>query len=88
MRGEESAGHAESSEDYMVKAAAVALITLSGPGGQYVVVNAREIVSLRAPRANDHLAKDVRCIVFTVDSKFTGVAETCAEVRQKIEESR
>jgi hypothetical protein len=66
----------------------ITMITFTGPSGQYVAINSDGIVSVRSPRAVDHLTKDVRCMVFTIDGKFVGVRETCAEVRQKIEERR
>ena len=64
----------------------IEFLLLDGPGGQYIAINPAEIVSVRTPRASDHMAKDVHCIVFTVDGKYTGVTQTCVETRQKIKE--
>jgi hypothetical protein len=63
-------------------ATGIKVITLMGPDGQQVEINRNEIVSTRAPRSTDHFGKGVRCLVFTVDGKYIGVIETCAEVRR------
>jgi hypothetical protein len=63
---------------------AVALIVLTGPGGQVIDVNPAEIVSIREPREESHFGKDVHCLINTVDGKFITVVETCDIVRNKI----
>jgi hypothetical protein len=65
---------------------ALTLIVLTGPGGQIVKINPDEVVSLRAPRSTDHMPRTVRCIVFTTDSKFIGVEETCDEAARKLKQ--
>jgi hypothetical protein len=61
------------------------LIVLTGPDGQHVEINPKGIISLRAPRATDHFNKDVHCLVFTSDGKYTGVQETCEQVNAKLQ---
>jgi hypothetical protein len=67
---------------------ALTLIVLTGPGGQIVKINPDEVVSLRAPRSTDHMPKTVRCIVFTTDTKFIGVEETCDQAGDKLRHAR
>jgi hypothetical protein len=46
-------------------------------------LNAEDIVTLRVPRGDEgHLRQGVRCIVTTIDGKFSAVTETCAMVRE------
>lgn len=65
---------------------ALTLVKLHGPGGQIVEVNPEHVVGLREPRASptEHFQKEIRCLIFTLDGKFTGVLEDCAEVIQKL----
>jgi hypothetical protein len=63
---------------------ALVLIMLTGPGGQVVKINPDEVVSLRSPRSTDHMPRSVHCMVFTTDTKFIGVEETCAEADDKL----
>jgi hypothetical protein len=65
---------------------ATVLITLTGPGGQVIEINPAEIVSLREPRGDGHLDKDVHCLIHTTDGKFIAVKETCVIVHERIEE--
>jgi hypothetical protein len=65
---------------------AAAFLVLTGPDNQHVEINPQEIVSLRAPRAVDHFNKDVHCLVFTSDGKYTGVQETCDQVNAKLQQ--
>jgi hypothetical protein len=67
---------------------ALTLIVLTGPGGQIVKINPDEVVSLRAPRSTDHLPRTVPCIVFTTDTKFIGVEETCDEADRKLRSAK
>jgi hypothetical protein len=73
----------------MIIAIAFRLILLHGPGGQEIEINPNEIVSLREPRgeAEGHVSKEVRCMVNTVDGKFSAVVETCATVRGMAKEN-
>jgi hypothetical protein len=63
---------------------ALTLILLTGPGGQFIKVNPDEVVSLRAPRSVDHMPKTVHCIIFTTDTKFIGVQESCDQAGDKL----
>jgi hypothetical protein len=67
---------------------ALTLIVLTGPGGQLIKVNPDEVVSLRTPRGIDHMPKTVHCIVFTTDTKFIGVEETCDQADNKLRRGR
>jgi hypothetical protein len=67
---------------------ALTLIVLTGPGGQNVKINPDEVVSLRAPRSTDHMPKTVHCIVFTTDTKFIGVEETCDQADYKLRHAK
>jgi hypothetical protein len=66
---------------------ALSLIELTGPDKQHIEVNPSEVVALRAPRPAEatHFAPGVKCLVYTTDTHFIGVRETCAEVRDLIE---
>jgi hypothetical protein len=46
------------------------------------------VVSLRTPRGIDHMPKTVHCIVFTTDTKFIGVEETCDQADNKLRRGR
>ena len=61
-------------------AVTLTLIMLTGPDHQVIEINPEEVVSLRAPRAIDHMTRDIRCIVFTTDGKFIGVEQSCRAV--------
>lgn len=63
---------------------ALTLVLLTGPGGQIIEINPAEVVSIRSPRSLDHMPRSVHCIVFTTDSKFVGVEETCREADRKL----
>jgi hypothetical protein len=67
---------------------ALTLVVLTGPGGQIVKINPDEVVSLRAPRSTDHMPKTIHCIVFTTDTKFIGVEETCDQAGDKLRHAR
>jgi hypothetical protein len=70
-----------------MKALALALVALTGPGGQVIEINPAEIVSLREPRG-DHFDKDVHCLIHTSDGKFIAVLETCQAVGRKIDDEQ
>ena len=55
-------------------------ITVTGPDKQPIELNAREIVSIRPPRSQDHFGAGVRCLIHTADGKYITVIETCAAV--------
>jgi hypothetical protein len=67
---------------------ALHLVRLTGPDNQTVLINPEQVIALREPRGGqgEHFHASVKCLVFTSDSKYTPVAETCAEVRQKLEQ--
>lgn len=58
-------------------AQSTALIKLTGPDGQEILINPKQIVSLRPPRGPDHVGPNIHCIVHTTDGKFIGVVESC-----------
>jgi hypothetical protein len=61
---------------------ALMLIVLTGPGGQKVEVNPKQIVSIRNPRAD--LTTGIRCLIHTTDGKYIAVVELCDTVRAKL----
>jgi hypothetical protein len=64
------------------------MIELHTLDGTPVQINPVMVVSLRRPQGRDKqvMHKDVQCIVNFVDGKFITVVESCAVVRQKLEE--
>jgi len=71
----------------MIKAVvfvAVHFIQLTGPDGQRIEINPEEIVSIREPRSTDHFAPGTKCILFTSDSKYSVVQETCEAVDEAL----
>jgi hypothetical protein len=67
-----------------MKSPCLALILLTGAGGHHVHINPAAVTSLRDARAPDHTHQTARCLVFTRDGKFIGVAEDCATVAAKM----
>lgn len=63
-------------------ALALTLITLHVPSGLTIYINPDHIVTLRPPRHDPLIAKDANCILFTIDSKFLAVLETCERVQE------
>ena len=64
------------------------LIVLHGPGGQEIVLNPKEIVTLREPRGDEgHVSGEIHCIINTVDGKFSAVVESCTLVREMAKEN-
>jgi hypothetical protein len=61
---------------------ALELIQLTGPERQVIQVNPNVIVSLRAPRVNEHFAPGAKCLVHTGDGKIIVVLETCEQVNR------
>jgi hypothetical protein len=66
--------------------ALLALIELHGPDGHTIHVNPAEITSLRAPQTPGGFAKGTRCLITLTNRSFIAVAETCDQVRQKLEQ--
>lgn len=69
---------------------ALHLVQLTGPDDQKIFLNPESVIALRDPRGKpgEHFHASVHCLVFTGDSKYTPVIETCAEVRIKLEDHR
>lgn len=65
----------------------VLIIVLHSLTGYEVHVNPRQVTSMREPE-NDHkhFVEGAQCLINLADGKFVTVKETCAEVRQLIEE--
>lgn len=53
------------------------LIKLTGPDHQEILINPKQIVSLRPPRGPDHVSPVIHCIIHTTDGKFISVVEEC-----------
>jgi hypothetical protein len=68
--------------------ATIQLVTLTGPNGQRIEVNANEIVSVRQPRSSDHFAIGTHCLINTTDRNAVAVQETCEAVLKIIEERK
>jgi hypothetical protein len=64
------------------------LILLHGPGGQEIILNREDIVTLREPRGDEgHMSGEIHCIINTVDGKFSAVVESCTVVREMAKEN-
>ena len=64
---------------------ALKLVVFHGPDGHLIEINPDEVVSLREPREMErHFHKEIRCLIFTSDGKFTGVTEDCIEVAMRL----
>jgi hypothetical protein len=63
------------------------LITVTGPDKQPIELNPVDVVSLREPSGRVSPHQSVNCLIFTLDSKFIGVIETCAEVKQRMRDA-
>jgi hypothetical protein len=64
--------------------AAIELVVLHTPDGLPLEVNPRAIVRINEPRSQDtgHFHGSVKCLVFTSDTHYFPVAETCTQVHQ------
>lgn len=65
------------------------LLTLHAPGGQEINLNPVHINSMRAGEGGDKnvlLTGAVHCVIAMTDGKLVNVTETCAEVRQQIDD--
>lgn len=69
---------------------ALRLVLLHGPDEQIVQINPESVVALRDPRgrSGEHFHASVHCLIFTNDAKYTPVQESCAVVKQKLEEAK
>lgn len=69
---------------------AALLVTLTGPDGRHIDVNAKRVVSTREPHHVDkkHIAEKIKCMVHTSDGKFIAVVEDCKTVRRLIEDTQ
>ena len=66
-------------------AVAVPLIALHVIGGQVVLVNPRQIVSLIGQQTGHLMTAQAACVVTFANGKFLSVIETCAQVRTLME---
>jgi hypothetical protein len=65
-----------------------AMLQLHGPGGQVIDINPDHITTLRQRhlgKLEEHLAKEVRCIIKMSDGSFNLVVEDCELIRKEIE---
>ena len=68
---------------------ALILIVLTGPDGQHIELNPKEIVSIREPRTTeDHFPKGARCLINTTDGKIVVVTNTCEAVHEMIADGK
>jgi ketosteroid isomerase-like protein len=65
---------------------AIHLIHLTGPEKQVIELNPKQIVSMRTPRAAEHFAPGMHCLIHTADNRIVLVQETCDTVYKLIEE--
>ena len=66
----------------MIMLASAFILILHMPGNFEVTINVEAIVSLKVGHKGPDLIHDhVNCLVSTNDGKFTGVVESCAEIR-------
>ncbi|MGY2987730.1 hypothetical protein [Bradyrhizobium sp. USDA 4508] len=69
-------------------AATIVLVLLHAPNGHEILVNPREVTSMRAAipdQKNEHFTDDVHCMISLTDGKFVTVVETCDTVRRLFE---
>ena len=57
---------------------------LTGPDDQIIIINEDEITSMRSPRGTDHMHPDIKCMIYTSDTKIVAVIQTCQEVRKML----
>jgi hypothetical protein len=67
--------------------AAATMVELHGPDGQIIWLNPAQVINIREPRGIDsgHWTKGTKCLVLTVDGKFFTTAESCVDVRRRLE---
>lgn len=71
----------------MIEYVVAVYVLLHHVGGEVVLVNPKQIVSMHGGKADKGLYTDeVRCFIGTVDGKLVNVRETCDEVRELIKE--
>ena len=66
---------------------AVVLVTLTGLDNQRIDINPAEVVSVRAPRVQEHFGEGIKCLLHTADGKFIAVIEDCDTVRRRLNEA-
>ena len=66
----------------------VQLIAFTGPNGNKIEINPKLITSIREPQVVGHYDPKVRCVIYTSDSQFIGVKETCDRVRQMLTDEK
>lgn len=60
---------------------------LHGPGGQIIYLNPDKVTNLRKPHGvGQHFPAGTRCLVFLVDGKYLAAAESCEEIRERLQE--
>lgn len=68
------------------------LIVLHTVDGREIDINPEQITSMREAKPDDasgkYFTSGIRCMISGSDGKFVNVVETCAVVRQKIEERK
>ena len=67
----------------------IIFIALHTIDDQLLLINPQQIVTMRDAREADKrvVHGSVRCVITLVDGKHATTAESCAEVRRKIEEA-
>ena len=70
--------------------AAVFLIALTGPDNQQIEINPEQVVALRAPKASEKKSfpPGVQCLVYTTDSHFISVIQTCDQVSELLHQAK
>jgi len=66
---------------------AIIWITVTDPSGNHVMINTREIVSMRDVSGAQALAEGSKCMISTLDSKYIAVLEDCRVVIMDIIEA-
>jgi hypothetical protein len=75
----------------MLAIAFVALVGLHTPNGHVFEINPAEISSAREPLdlgRGRHWADGTHCVLVMTNGRFNAVAETCAEVESKMEQTK
>jgi hypothetical protein len=55
------------------------LVELHRPDGSPILINPKQVTSLREPQAGGHFAKGTRCLIYLTNGNFVTVRETCTE---------
>jgi hypothetical protein len=70
---------------------AIQLVVFHTVDGYEVAVNPKQVTSLTAAKqdsSNKLLAKAVSCVIGMTNGKFHSVAESCEEVKRRLEEAK